>query len=189
MNIRVMNEPRKDQEASASTKTLVGTLCCLCICATVVFIVYSSAQHPEPPRRLWTPVLVDTNGYTMVLPESRQLEFWTPSADTKDYLHTENGQVVPTEAWEVISNNEVVRQFGLVLHTNKSILGYRRVEVFGQGQTNYKPGWWWVVNVFTNYTANDLAKTYNEFWNSHQPLFIEVIDNRGGVEERSIVTP
>jgi hypothetical protein len=107
------------------------------------------------------------------------LEFWTPSAKTKDYLHTEKGAVVPTEQWEVISNDSVVEQFGQVLHTNSYILGYRRVEVWGQGQTTYKPGWWWTVNVFTNYTANDLARTYNDFWQSHQVLFVEVIDNRG----------
>ena len=188
--IRVMNEPfLKDEEANASGKTLIGPLFFFCICAAIGLVVYLLAQHSEPPRRLWTPLLIDTNGYTIVLPESRQLEFWTPSAKTKDYLHMENGQVVPTEKWEVISNDDVVRQFGSVLHTNTSILGYRRVEVWGQGHTNYKPGWWWTVNVFTNYTANDLAKTYNDFWNSHQVLFIEVIDNRGGVEEPSIITP
>jgi hypothetical protein len=178
-----MNElPPKDQNAAASTGTLIGTLCCLCICATVAFLIYMSVPHNEPPRRLWKPVLIDTTGGETILPETRQLEFWTPSAKTKDYLHLEKGQIVPTEAWEAISNDDPDIAFGAILHTNTAILGYRRVEVWGQGQTTYKPGWWWTVNAFTNYMAVDLARTYNDFWQSHQVLFVEVIDNRGSEE-------
>jgi hypothetical protein len=153
-------------------------VCCICVCATIVFVVYRFSPQPQPPRRLWTPDLVQTNGDVTVMGESRQLEFWTPSAKTKDYLHRENGQVVPPEMWEAISNDEPVLQFGELLHNDKSVLGYRRVEVWGQGQTMFKPGWWWTVNVFTNYTAADLAKAYESFWNSHQIVFVEVIDNR-----------
>ncbi len=154
------------------------TVCCICICATIAFVAWLFASRPVP-RRLWEPVLVETNGAFTILGDSRQLEFWTPSAKTKDYLHTEDGQVVPTEMWEAISNDDPVVQFGLVLHKNMSVLGYRRVEVWGQGRTVYKPGWWWTVNVFTNYTAEDLTKVYEQFWKSHQVLFVEVIDNRG----------
>jgi hypothetical protein len=94
----------------------------------------------------------------------------------------ENGQVVPTETWEAISNEDAVLQFGTMLHTNLSVLGYRRIEVWGQGRTNFKPGWWWTLNVLTNYTAGDLAQSYEQFWKSHQTLFVEVIDNRGSVD-------
>jgi hypothetical protein len=177
-----MNESsRKDQDAAATPNTLLGTVCCVCVCATIAFIVYLATPRTELPRRLWTPILIETNGNETIMPESRQLEFWTPSAKTKDYLHIENGQVVPTETWEVISNDDAVEQFGMVLHSNSSIIGYRRVEVWGQGKTSYKPGWWWTLNVFTNYTASDLARTYEGYWKSHQVLFVEVIDNRGGV--------
>lgn len=185
-----MNEPsQKSAGSSNAANALFTTIRCVFICATIVLIVYLFIPHPETPRRLWKPVLIDTNGATMILPESRQLEFWTPSAKTKDYLHTEKGQVVPTETWEVISNDDVVQQFGNILHTNSFILGYRRVEVWGQGQTTYKPGWWWTVNVFTNYTADDLARVYDDFWQSHQVLFIEVIDNRGIDDKYSDGTP
>jgi len=81
--------------------------------------------------------------------------------------------------WEVLSNDMPDVQFGAMLKTNQNVLGYRRVHVWGQGQTVYKPGWWWTVNVFTNYTASDLARTYEDFWKSHQILFVESIDNRG----------
>ena len=175
-----MNEPsRKNEDAFAYSNTFFGTVCCLCICATIAFVAYRLTPHVNPARRLWTPDLIDTNGAETVLGESRQLEFWTPSAKTKDYLHKENGDVVPTEKWEVISNDDTVLQFGALLHSNTSVLGYRRVEVWGQGQTVYKPGWWWTVNVQTNYTAGDLSASYEQFWKSHHILFVEVIDNRG----------
>jgi hypothetical protein len=114
--------------------------------------------------------------------DTRQLEFWTPSSKTQDYLHKENGEVVPTEKWEVIPNEEAVIDFGTMLHTNKNILGFRRVEVWGQGRTPFKPGWWWTVNVLTNYTAEDLGHSYQNFWKSSQAVFVEVIDNRGSAD-------
>ena len=129
------------------------------------------------------PVVVEVNGNETNLGETRQLEFWTPSARTKDYLHMEGGNVVATERWEVLSNDDPVVQFGKVLHASPNVLGYRRVEVWGQGRTNFKPGWWWTLNVITNYPVGDLARSYQEFWKSHQTLFIEVIDNRGSAAE------
>jgi hypothetical protein len=35
------------------------------------------------------------------------------------------------------------------------------------------------MNVFTNYSVVDLARSYQTFWKAPQPVFIEVIDNRG----------
>jgi len=130
------------------------------------------------------PVVVQTNGDQTVLGETRQLEFWTPSARTGDYLHKEEGGVVAKDdKWQMITNDDAVVQFGAVLHSNLEVLGYRRVEVWGQGHTSFKPGWWWTVNVFTNSSTADLAQTYQNFWKSSQPLFIEVIDNRGSDEK------
>jgi hypothetical protein len=176
-----MNElSRKDEDAFATPNALFATIRCVCICATIALIAYLFVPHAQPARRLWTPYLVQTNGTESILGESRQLEFWTPSAKTKDFLHMEKGQVVPTETWEVISNDDPDVQFGMMFHTNFNVLGFRRIEVWGQGRTTFKPGWWWTLNVFTNYTADDLAQTYEDFWKSHQPVFVEVIDNRGG---------
>jgi hypothetical protein len=163
-----------------SGNTSPGVLGCIIICVAIVLVAYLFIPRAELPRRLWTPVLVETTGNETILPESRQLEFWTPSAETRNYLHEENGQVVPTETWEVISNDDANEQFGAMLHTNTDVLGYRRVEVWGQGRTTFKPGWWWTVNVLTNYSAGDLSRSYETFWKSHQTLFVEVIDNRGG---------
>jgi len=178
---------KSEMHFSKNASACAKTLCCVCICAAVVVICCLFASRPAP-RKLWEPLLVGTNGETTVMGESRQLEFWTPSADTKDYLHKENGKVVRTETWEVLSNDAPNVAFGTMLKSNGNVLGYRRVLVWGQGQTLYKPGWWWTVNVFTNYTAGDLARTYDEFWKSHQILFVEVIDERG-TSDRQFRTP
>ncbi len=154
------------------------------ICALITFsICLFMSRHHEPARRLWIPVVVDAAGKETILGETRQMEFWTPSAKTKDYLHQEGGGVSSNETWEVLSSDDAVLQFGTLLHSNVNVLGYRRVEVWGQGRSTFKPGWWWTVNAFTNYAVTDLARTYQSYWKSSQPVFVEVIDNRGSEEK------
>jgi hypothetical protein len=114
--------------------------------------------------------------------ETRQMEFWTPSAKTAAYLQKEGGEVARNDQWQVIPSDDAVLQFGMMLHSNLNVLGYRRVEVWGQGRSDFKPGWWWTLNVYTNYSVGDLAEAYRNFWKAPQPLFVEVIDNRGSDE-------
>lgn len=169
---------KKSADAFACAKTL----CCAFICVTIAFIAWLVLQpQPGSGRRLWVPIVVETNGNEMALGETRQLEFWTPSAKTQDYLTKVAGEIGGREKWQVLSNDDADIQFGNILHTNGSVFGYRRFEVWGQGRTNYKPGWWWSMNVSTDYTAVDLAHAYHEFWKSSQPVLVEVIDNRGSV--------
>jgi hypothetical protein len=161
------------------------------ICAVVAFFVCRyviRSSHPSD-RRLWIPVVVETNGNQTILGETRQLEFWTPSAKTKDFLHPEPGKSGDKEKWQMIDTDDPVTKFGSVLHSNRDVLGYRRIEVWGQGRTTYKPGWWWTMNVTTNYSVGDLAHTYKEFWKSPQALLIEVIDNRGSSDKPPITNP
>lgn len=171
----------KKEHGHARPTGIWGFLCCLCVCATIALVAYFLVQRPRPqPRRLWSPVVVETNGnQTTILGETRQLEFWTPSADTKDYLRKEGGKVIDSEKWEMLTNNDAVFQFGIMLRSNVSVLGYRRVEVWGHGRTGLKPGWWWTVDVLANYSVGNLASAYEAFWKSHQLMFVEVIDNRG----------
>lgn len=129
------------------------------------------------------PFVVETNGNQTVLGETRQMEFWTPSVKTKDYLHKDGGEVDAREKWQIIPSDEVVTQFGMVLRSNASVLGYRRIEEWGQGRTSFKPGWWWTMNVLTDYSVGDLAHLYREYWKSPQPMLVEVIDNRGSKEK------
>lgn len=170
---------QKRNRASGSSKFILVCACFVCACATLCFVVNRLGSQSQPPRRLWSPVVVAADGSENVLPDSRQLEFWTPSVKTADYLHKENSEVIDTEKWEVISNEDVVVQFGTLLRSNLSVLGYRRVEVWGQGRTGLKPGWWWTVNVLTNFSAKELGHEYQDFWKPHQAIFVEIIDNRG----------
>ena len=169
-----------NEGAFACSKTLCGTASCLFVCATIAFVAYLViSSKSAPARRLWVPVVVETNGSQTVLGETRQMEFWTPSVKTQDYLHKEGGEVAGSEKWQVIPSDDAVLQFGALLHSNQNVLGYHRVEDWGQGRTSFKPGWWWTVNVFTNYSVVDMAHAYQTFWKVSQPVFIEVIDNRG----------
>jgi hypothetical protein len=170
---------QRTEAAFANPKTLFGAICIVCICATVGFVAYLAVGNNQPPRKLWSPVVIEANGNQTVLGETRQLEFWTPSIETKDYLAKPGAEIAPTDQWQVISNNDTILAFGTLLHSNTSVLGYRRVEVWGHGSTGFKPGWWWTLNVLTNYTAGDLGQAYQDFWKSRHPVFIEVIDNRG----------
>jgi hypothetical protein len=163
--------------AFINSKLLLVALCCMCVCATICFVAYKS--RADTPMRLWSPFMIETNGLETVLGDSRRLEFWTPSTKTKDYLHKEGDEVVAKERWQIITNDDAVVQFGALLHSSHGVFGYRRVEVWGQGRTDFKPGWWWTVTVSTDYSPGDLRKAYQQFWKSGQILFVEVIDSRG----------
>jgi hypothetical protein len=167
------------RRAAADSNILLGVLCCLIICGTVCFVAVRLAAGPPPLRRLWSPIVIETNGNQTALADSRQLEFWTPSAATRDYLRKDGDQIIETERWQALSNDDRVVQFGDLLRSNGAVLGYRRVMEWGQGRTEFKPGWWWTVNVITNYSPEQLGRAYQDFWKSGQAVFIEVVDNRG----------
>jgi|SRR5690242_427146 len=173
--------PIKNGAASTRSNTFYGAVSCLFICVTIAFIAHLAfSPHSGPARRLWLPVVVDTNGdQTTIVGESRQLEFWTPSIKTRDYLHKVGGKIDETDKWQIITNDDAVVQFGHWLRSNSFVLGYRRTEVWGQGRTGFKPGWWWTLNVLTNYPVGELGRTYEAFWKSHRMVFVEVIENRG----------
>jgi hypothetical protein len=175
---------QRNAGSGASARTWHGVLPSFFVCATIAFIAYLVASsQSESSRRLWVPVVVETNGNQTILGETRQMEFWTPSARTKDYLTKSGGEISDKEKWEIIPSDDAVIQFGGVLRSNLNVVGYRRFEVWGQGRTGFKPGWWWIMNVSTNYTARDLAQDYHSFWKSPQTLFVEVVDNRGSHEK------
>ena len=179
-----MSEPQTRPGGNGRSNNSPRILPLLLGCAAIACLGYVafSQRPPDSTRRLWLPVIVETNDNTTVLSETRQLEFWTPSIKTRDFLSTNGGGYSDNEKWQVLASEERVKDFGMVLHSNRSIFGYRRVEESGQGRTGFKPGWWWTINVETNFTAVDLARTYRQFWNSPQALFVEVIDNRGSAE-------
>ena len=174
------DQSEKCSGGSVCPKLMFGLAACACICAIIAAAsCFCGSRNAGATRRLWVPMVVETNGSQVALGETRQLEFWTPSARTKDYLQKADGKVAAKEKWQSIETDDVVMQFGSVLHSNRNVFGYRRMEVWGQGRTTFKPGWWWTMNVTTNYSVGDLAQAYRDFWKTPQAVLIEVIDNRG----------
>jgi hypothetical protein len=165
--------------ASALPKSLWSFLSIVVVCATAAFVVWRTlpVKNSPPPRRLWTPLVVNNLNTEMLVPDTLRMEFWTPSSKTRDFLGKENNDT--NRSWEAISSEERVMEFGKILRTDPDIVGYRRTEVWGHGRTSLKPGWWWSITVKTNYPTTRLARTYREFWKTSSSVFIEVIDNRG----------
>ena len=174
-----MSEPETPSRGQGSKSS--GVLPWLLVCATVAYLGHLAltSRPSASTRRLWLPVVVETNDVASILGETRQMEFWTPSVRTKEYLSSNGGDYTDKEKWQVLTNDDRVRDFGAMLHSNHAIYGYRRIEEWGQGRTGFKPGWWWTMTVATNFTEVDLAQAYRKFWNSPQTVFIEVVDSRG----------
>ncbi len=184
--IAIMNEsPQKNEGVSflgvtvAYPRTVWGTLPYAFVCATIVLVAYFLAPHAPPARRLWVPTVVEANGSQTSMGETRQMNFWTPSARTGDYMTKSGSAAHDPSSWQCIASDEPVMQFGMMLHSNANVLGYRRTEMWGHGRTVFKPGWWWTVNVMTNYSVAELGNAYQSFWKCTAPVFIEVVDNRG----------
>jgi hypothetical protein len=168
--------------ASPRRANFWSTLSLALICATIAFIAWQFMHHTQthPSRRLWTPVVVGPDGSETALQAgTRRLEFWTPSAKTKDYLAGDGGAIRDRDKWEATASDERVQQFGSLLRTNSNVLGYRRTEVWGHGRTGLKPGWWWTTTVTTNYTVLNLMQAYRGFWKSTNAVFVEKIENPG----------
>lgn len=168
--------------SASAAKSFWSFLSILAICATLAFAIYQlvPAKKSAPPRRLWTPLVINNLNTEMIVPDTLRLEFWTPSSKTKDYLPKEAKDAGDTNRhWEIIESEEMVTQFGQALRKDADLVGYRRTEVWGHGRTALKPGWWWSITVRTNYPVAKLAKTYREFWKTPSSVFVEVIDNRG----------
>jgi hypothetical protein len=185
-----MNDPaQKTQPGDGGTRDTNSCSCQKCssgvlpiafICITVAFVSYLFLHHAaEKPRRLWIPVVFQTNGVATVLGETRQLEFWTPSAKTKDFMTRQSGEIADSDRWEILDSEDRVMEFGMKLHNDPDVLGYRRNEVWGHGRTDFKPGWWWTMSVTTNYSVKELDRVYQDFWKSGKTVYVEVIDNRG----------
>jgi hypothetical protein len=172
-----MSQPPQKAE-NVRPNAFWAALPCVIICAAIVVAAYLLAhRNPPQPRRQWIPVVVATNGDVTVLGETRQMNFWTPSVRTKEYL-TNSGPRSP-DAWQILESENPVVDFGKMLHTNNEVLGFRRVEDWGHGRSIYKPGWWWTINVQNEFTPAEMGRIYQSFWKCSGPVFIEVVDSRG----------
>lgn len=174
-----MSDESRKVETPAFSSTFWGTVQVALVCAGIIIGIYLLPGHVPAPRRLWVPAVVEKNGSLTVMGETRQMNFWTPSVQTKDYLVKPGGAIGDPDKWQVLSNDEPLLQFGLMLHTNAEVIGYRRTEVWGHGRSVFKPGWWWTVNTLTNFSAAEMGHAYQSFWKCSSPVFIEVVENRG----------
>jgi len=97
-----------------------------------------------------------------------QHQFWTPSEKTIAYEEL--------RPWVKEASPEATKlnnEFGELITSNDSVYGYRRFEVFGKGRSNGKEGVWWVVNSSPKFTAEELAKLYQDFWGTNSSIYIE----------------
>jgi hypothetical protein len=120
-----------------------------------------------------------------------QICFWTPSPETQRYLTnavTSNPAWTTNDerwretywrtnvmAWQTNGTEANLDEFGRCLKEYGSILGYRRVLVYGQGQHHLKPGYWWTVTVGTNITVKELMMSYKVFWKPTETVYVETI--------------
>jgi hypothetical protein len=170
-----------EQPQKVEGRSILGiAILIIVVCAATVAVVYHLNPREAKPRRLWIPAVVDKDTVT-ILPETRQMNFWTPSVHTREYLSKSQTDSDP-DRWQLISNDEPLMQFGMMLHSNANVFGYRRVEIWGHGRSTFKPGWWWTVNVGTNFSALDMGHAYQKFWKCRTPIFIELVENRGSTE-------
>jgi hypothetical protein len=164
----------------AYPRTFWGVLPFVLVCAIIAYVAHlllGGPSRPQASAHLWTPLVILTNGNENVIPESRRMEFWTPSSKTKDYLARNKGEFYDSDKWQILSNDDPVLQFGNTLHASPGVTGYRRTEVWGHGRSGFKPGWWWTMTVATNYSVDRFASNYQAFWKSPHAVFVELIDN------------
>src|SRR5689334_2569051 len=114
------------QPAAARKSNFWSALSIALVCATAAYIAHQ-ILHRKPThaaRRMWTPTVVRPDGAETELPAAtRRLEFWTPSARTKDHVAREGSGIRERDKWEVLPNDEPVQQFGILLRTNSNVLG------------------------------------------------------------------
>src|ERR1700683_4679161 len=74
------------------------------VCVATIAIVLLLVPREAKPRRLWIPAVVDKDTVT-ILPDTRQMNFWTPSAHTREYFAKSHSASDP-DKWQIISNDD-----------------------------------------------------------------------------------
>lgn len=158
--------------------SIFGTLAVLFVCATIAtavcVLLTAKPEQIRAVRSLWSTVQVEPDGTQIIQHDTMRVEFWTPSSKTKDYLRDNDAK-----QWQATATEDQVTQFGNLLRKDPNIAGYRRTEVWGQGRTELKPGWWWTMTVHTNYSIGKFVSQYTAFWKSQDLIYIEITGNRG----------
>lgn len=177
-------------------KTWHGVLSLFFFLAALVAIVYFIANlEPKKFERVVSMFVAQNIGkdqHGKPVPEEgrgveKLVQFWTPSAVTKDDLPKKNdGTLVdPNEQWEENTSEQNVDDFEKALwdkfHGQGSapagpLSGFRRYEVTGRGRTPHKRGWWWVLTMSSDFDTKELASFYFAHWKGSQSVYIEEIN-------------
>jgi len=68
-----------------------------------------------PPRRLWTPLIINNLNVEMIVPDTLRLEFLDASSKTKDYLAKDLKNAGETNRnWEIIESDDVSRSLASI---------------------------------------------------------------------------
>ena len=154
----------------------VGVLCVL-----GGFVAWLVVERADPARLkelgyVWRSISVQPDDDLEVQAGAYRLEFWTPSARTKDAY---NGRDVPEkDKWEILQDETKVLEFGDKLKADARVEGFRRFEEFGHGRTDRKWGWWWIVGVKDDFSVRDLIRLYRGHWGAEDRIYIETIRRR-----------
>lgn len=152
-------------------RTIWGTISLASIIAGICTIVYIVAVHanPEVVKEIASTFVIGraSTGKTEVTVGRYQIQFWTPSVQTK--YSKDCG------SWEKVETDSRLDEFAARLLTDRRVRGYRRYEVTGQGIGHRRQGYWWVLTVDDDYTPAVFAKVYEDFWKNKGAIYIEIL--------------
>jgi len=85
-----------------------------------------------PPRRLWTPLIINNLNVEMIVPDTLRLEVLDALLEDQGlFLAKDLKNAGETNRnWEIIESDDRVTQFGEYLRKDVEVIGYRRTEVW-----------------------------------------------------------
>jgi hypothetical protein len=98
------------------------------------------------------------NGHEFKTPPGPiMIEFWTPSAQTKNYAGAKD--------WEKLEDDGRLDEFAEKLMKEHIVKGYRRYDVVGQGSRGPRQaGAWWISSNDSSFDMKAFLLAYYEFW-------------------------
>ena len=200
-NIEVMGQKLILPSTVHGTVGLFGALAAVVLCVFFIangLVVVATSGNPKNVEKMFgsffsaknftkdggrTDIEEDTN-------DSKLVQFWSPSAETQEDLARESptGKLNADDSWQ-ITTEEHVDDFEKELWnhfgggTQKGPLnGLRRYREVGRGHTNHKRGWWWILNMRTDFDSRELAKFYFSYWGKSKAVYVEELNSKARYE-------
>jgi hypothetical protein len=106
------------------------------------------------------------------LGDQYRIQFWTPSARTKE--------TPGVKEWLKVDES-MLDQFAELLMNSHIVKGYSRYEVIGAGLGVRKVGEWWSATLVEGVTVKEFLTEYNKFWKpGNDSTYMEVMHLSGG---------